>query len=192
MPLGALTAYRALFTRGELTSGQTLFIPGIGSGVATFLLQMAKAKDTRVIVSSRSEEKLKAAEELGADLCIQNEADWKEALQNETVDLVIESIGAATFSRSMDVLKSGGTMVIFGSSAGDDVQLNLPLFYNGQYDLRGSTMGSAEEFGEMLDFVERHQIKPVIDKTFRLSSIHDAYERMENGNQFGKIAIAIQ
>ncbi|HET7628736.1 MAG TPA: zinc-binding dehydrogenase [Bacillales bacterium] len=191
LPLGALTAYRALFTRGKLAAGQTVFIPGIGSGVATFLLQMGKAAGAKVVVSSRSEEKLQAARRIGADICLHNDEDWCEALKEETVALVIDSVGAATFQRSLDVLEPGGTMVVFGASAGDQVSLNLREFFYGQYNLLGSTMGSAEEFHEMLDFVERHDIKPIIDRTFELQTIHDAFKRLQEAEQFGKIVISI-
>ncbi|HET7579321.1 MAG TPA: zinc-binding dehydrogenase [Bacillales bacterium] len=192
LPLGALTAYRALFTRGGIRPRQTLFIPGVGSGVATFLVQMAKAAGARVIVTSRSEEKRNRALELGADRAIDSNADWQAELENEEIDLVIDSVGAATWNRSLDVLQRGGTMVVFGASAGDEVQVNIREFFYGQYNLLGSTMGSAEEFREMLQFIEEHGIKPVIDQVFPLTDAKQAFQRLEAGEQFGKIGLAIE
>ncbi|HET7579312.1 MAG TPA: zinc-binding dehydrogenase [Bacillales bacterium] len=192
LPLGALTAYRALFTRGKVESGRTVFIPGVGSGVATFLLQMAKAAGARVIVTSRSEEKRNRALELGVDRAIDTGSDWESELQKETIDLVIDSVGAATVNRSLGVLRPGGTMVIFGASAGDQVQLDLRSFFYGQYNLLGSTMGSSEEFREMLDLIEKHHIKPVVDQSFPLSEAKDAFGKLNEGKQFGKIALTIE
>src|SRR5690625_8023652 len=99
MVLTIITPYRALFTRGQANKDTTLFIPGIGSGVATFLLQFAKAVGATVYVTSRSEEKRQKALELGADKALSNEENWKEALAGEKVDVVIECVGAATFQR---------------------------------------------------------------------------------------------
>lgn len=188
--LGALTAYRALFTRGGLKPLQTVFIPGAGSGVATFLIQMAKAAGARVITSSRSEEKRQKAAALGADFVIDSNQAFDKAIE-EPVDLVIESVGAATWRQSLHVLKRGGTMVVFGASAGDEVQLNLRDFFYGQYNLLGSTLGSIEEFHEMLEFFNEHKLHPILDQTFSLHDSIQALKRLEEGKQFGKIGITI-
>ena len=191
LPLAALTAYRALFTRGKLKAGQHLLLPGIGSGVATFLLQMAKAAGARVTVTSRSEEKRNRALELGADCAIDSNGDWKEQMDGEKADLVIDSVGAATFDKSLRQTRLGGTIVVFGASAGEDIQLNLRKFFFGQYNLLGTTMGSSEEFQEMLAFIDSHKIKPVVDKMFSLDDGLDAFRRLENGEQFGKVGLLI-
>lgn len=191
LPLSALTGYRALMTRGGLRSGDTVFIPGIGSGVATYMVQMAKAKGAKVVVSSRSEEKLKKAKRIGADLALHNDSDWLEALGGEKVDLVIESVGAATFNRSLQLLKPGGTIVAFGASAGDEVALNLRAFFYNQWNLLGTTMGSIEEFYEMLHLFNQFQIHPVVDRVYELSAAGSALKLLEQGDQFGKIGIRI-
>ncbi|HET7657738.1 MAG TPA: zinc-binding dehydrogenase [Bacillales bacterium] len=191
LPLGALTAYRALFTRGKADAGMTVFIPGVGSGVATFLVQMAKAVGARVVVTSRSEEKRKRALELGADAAVDSNGDWKEALADERIDLVIESVGAATWNQSLEALRPGGTMVVFGASAGDEVTLNLRSFFYGQYNLLGSTMGSSEEFRDMLQFIEQHKIRPVVDEYFPLDQAKQAFRKLSEGKQFGKIGLTI-
>ena len=125
LALSALTGYRALFTQGGLKKGDTVFIPGAGSGVATYLIQFAKNSGARVIVSSRVEEKRMKALELGADIAIDTNGNWPEELVNETVDLVIESVGKATFNRSLDVLKPGGRIVVFGATTEDVIELDL-------------------------------------------------------------------
>src|SRR5699024_1150093 len=145
--------YRAMFTQGQLQQGQTVFIPGVGSGVNSFMIQMAKAFGAKVITTSRNEEKLEKARHLNFDIGLRTDDDWVEALKEETIDLVIESIGGATFNRSLDVLKRGGRLVIFGSSTNDVFEFNIRKFFYGQYKIIGSTMGSREELRELLAFV---------------------------------------
>lgn len=187
--LAGLTGYRAMFTQGQLEKGQTVFIPGAGSGVATFLISFAKSIGARVIVTSRSEQKRGAALELGADLAIDSSSDWTQELAGETIDLVIDSVGRATFNRSLSVLKKGGRIVVFGATTEDTVHFNLRAFFYGQYQLFGSTMGSREELREMLAFIEQHNVHPVFDRTFRLNEVKDAFTYLESNKQFGKIAI---
>ncbi|PYZ97763.1 alcohol dehydrogenase [Alteribacter lacisalsi] len=191
LSLAGLTAYRALFTRGKASKGMNVFIPGIGGGVATMLLQFAKAAGANAYVSSRSGEKRKAAEELGAVKAMDSQADWNEELGSTKMDLVIESVGAATFNRSLDTLRKGGTIVSFGSSTGDELNINLRKFFYGQYIFHGSTMGSNEEYRAMLDFVSTHQIKPVMDRTFPLEEYREAFDRLNRAEQLGKIAFIL-
>ncbi|AJD92748.1 alcohol dehydrogenase [Jeotgalibacillus malaysiensis] len=189
--LAGLTAYRALFTRGQVKEGMKVLIPGIGSGVATFLLQFAKAAGATVYVTSRSEEKRKKALELGADHAIDSEGDWEEALEGTKMDLVIECVGATTFNKSLKQLRKGGTIVTFGASAGDEVTINLRDFFYGQQNLLGSTMGSAEELDEMIAFIEKHQIHPVMDQVYDLADYKSAFDRIEKAEQLGKIGFKV-
>lgn len=191
LPLSALTGYRAMFTRGALKEGEAVFIPGIGSGVATYMLQMAKAVGAKVIVSSRSTEKLEKARDLGADITLENDQDWQKALKGETVDLVLESVGAATFHRSLGLLKEGGTVVAFGASAGDIIQLDLRQFFYNQWNLHGSTLGSIEEFLRMTDLFRKNKIRPVVDEVVPLEHAGEALQKLKAGTQFGKIGIRI-
>lgn len=191
LSLAALTAYRALFTRGCVQPQMKILIPGIGSGVATFLLQFAKAVGATVYVTSRSQDKCNKALELGADQAIDSHEDWTEALGEEKMDLIIESVGAATFNKSLDQLRPGGTLVTFGASAGDEVKINLRKFFYGQFNLLGSTMGSVEEYNEMLDFIHMHKIKPVLDHMYPLHQFAQAFNRMESATQLGKIGSLI-
>jgi zinc-binding alcohol dehydrogenase/oxidoreductase len=192
LSLSALTAYRVLFTKARVRAGMTVLVPGIGSGVATFLLQFAKASGLTVYVTSRSSDKCKKALELGADKAMNSNDDWEKALGGEKVDLVIESIGAATFNKSLKQLRQGGTIVTFGASAGDTVSINLRDFFYGQYNLIGSTMGSGEEYKEMINFIQEHQIRPVLDNMYSLEEFEQAFNRMENAAQLGKIGFYIR
>lgn len=191
LTLSALTGYRALVTRGQIKSGQTVFIPGAGSGVATYLIMFAKNLGARVIVTSRSEEKRQRALSLGADLALNTAEDWEAALQAETIDLVIESVGGATFNRSLAVLKKGGKIVVFGATTTDTVELNLREFFYGQYELIGSTMGSREELKEMLAHIEQYEVRPVVDKVFSLDEGKQAFDYLRNSENFGNVVFSI-
>ena len=189
LALPALTGFRALFTKGQLKNGDTLFIPGAGSGVATFLIQFAKNAGATVIVTSRSEEKLSQAKEIGADIAIPTDSDWVKELEGQTIDLVIDSVGGATFNRSLEVLKKGGRIVIFGATTADNVDFNLRSFFYGQYQLFGSTMGSREELRDMLQHIEEHGTHPVIDRVFSLDEAQEAFDYLAEGKQFGKVVL---
>ncbi|TFB15080.1 NAD(P)-dependent alcohol dehydrogenase [Filobacillus milosensis] len=191
LPLAALTAYRVLFTRGKVQKGDTVMLPGIGSGVLTFVLKYCKAIGARVIVTSRSEEKLEKAKGLGADVAIHTNSDWNEELKGESIDLLIESIGRATFNKSLKVIRKGGTIVTFGATTDDQVEIDIRHFFYGQFNLLGSTMGSAEEFRSMLDFIEENNIKPELDQMFKLSEYQEAFTYLRDSKNFGKIGFTI-
>lgn len=191
LALSSLTGYRALFTKGQLKKGDTLFLPGAGSGVATYIIQFAKAAGARVIVTSRSEDKRKRAEEIGADIALDTASDWVKELENETIDLVIDSVGRATFNRSLEVLKKGGKMVVFGATTEDTVELDLRAFFYGQFKLFGSTMGSREELRDLIAFMEKHEIHPIVGHTYKLDDVEQAFSLLKENKQFGKIAIQI-
>lgn len=191
LSLAALTAYRALITRANVKPNDTILLPGVGSGAVSFLLMYAKAIGSRVIVTSRSETKREKALELGADVAIDSNSNWDEVLKGEKVDIVIETVGAATFNQSISQLRKGGTIVTFGASAGDEVTLNIRDFFYGQYSMLGTTMGSRDEYREMLHFISRYKIKPIIDKVFPLRETKQALTRLDDAEQFGKIALKI-
>jgi len=191
LALAALTGYRAMFTKGNLKESQTVFIPGAGSGVATYLISFAKNIGARVIVTSRSEEKRKQALALGADIALDTNEDWVQALAAEKIDLVIDSIGRATFNRSLAVLKKGGRIVVFGATTEDQIDLNIREFFYGQYQLLGSTMGSREELRDMLEHIKKYETRPVVDKVFGLNDAVDAFKYVGESQQFGKVAFKI-
>lgn len=191
LALSALTGYRAMFTKGQIKKGETVFIPGAGSGVATYLISFAKNIGARVIVTSRDDAKLKQAKELGADLTLNTDSDWLDELKDETIDLVIDSVGRATFNRSLKVLKKGGRMVVFGATTEDTINLNLRDFFYGQYQLIGSTMGSKQELQAMIEHIEQYKTHPVIDRVYNLTEAQDAFDYLKENKQFGKIALTI-
>ena len=191
LSLSALTAYRALFTKGGVSEGMKVLIPGIGGGVANYLLQFAKAAGAMVYVTSRSQEKLGMALQHGAEKGLLHDEDWVEAMGGEKVDVVIESVGAATFDKSLDAVRRGGTIVTFGSSTGDLVTFDLRRFFYGQYTLKGSTMGSFEEYEAMIRFVEEHDLHPVVDAVYPAEQFKEAFQRLESAEQTGKIALQI-
>ena len=190
LSLSALTAYRAIFTKGGVSEGMKVLIPGIGGGVANYLLQFAKAAGAIVYVTSRSQEKLGMALQHGAKKGLLHDEDWVEGIGGK-VDVVIESVGAATFDKSLDAVRRGGTIVTFGSSTGDLVTFDLRKFFYGQYTLKGSTMGSFEEYEAMIRFVEDHDLHPVVDAMYPAEEFREAFQRLENAEQTGKIVLQI-
>lgn len=161
-------------------------------GVVTYLIQFAKNIGAKVIVTSRDKEKQRKAKELGADIAIDTNSDWKKELVDEVVDLVIESVGGDTFNRSLDILKKGGRMVTFGSSTEDVVPFDLRKFFYGQYKFFGSTMGSREELRGMIKHIETYNMQPVVDRTFPLDEAQEALGYIRDSKQFGKVAISIE
>ncbi|MCD8509566.1 MAG: zinc-binding dehydrogenase [Bacillus sp. (in: Bacteria)] len=195
LPLAGLTAYRALFTRGNLQKGETVVIPGIGGGVATFLLQMAVASEAEVFVTSSDDKKIDQAVKMGAKAGINyKNRDWPKQLKKLTggVDISIDTIGGETFSELINLAKPGSRIVTFGATAGPVPNLIMPLIFLKQLDILGTTMGTPEEFQQMLAFIDNHKITPIIDSTFRLRDIQEAHAHMEHGNLFGKIVLNIK
>jgi zinc-binding alcohol dehydrogenase/oxidoreductase len=193
LPLGGVTAYRALFTRGELKTGETVLITGVGGGVQTLALLFAKAAGARVIATSGSDDKLELAGRLGADVTLNYRTDpeWhKEARKAGPIDLAIDSAGGDTFAKITTIVRWGGRIVTYGGTTGDAKIRMFPIFWD-QLDIRGSSMGSPADFRAMLHFVTRHGIKPVIDGVYDLDEVTAAMERMQQANQFGKIVLRV-
>lgn len=195
LPLSALTAYRALITRGELKKDETVFIPGIGGGVALFALQIAVAKGARVFVSSSSDEKLERARHMGAAGGVNYRKDgWAKKLKNEmgAADLIIDGVGGETFNHLISIAKPGGRIVNFGATMGPVPEFLLPRAFFKHLDIRGTTMGSPQEFADMLMLFEQEKIHPMIDRHFPLEKAAEALRYMENGDSFGKIVLDIE
>jgi NADPH:quinone reductase-like Zn-dependent oxidoreductase len=194
IPLAALTAYRALVTRGEVKSGDTVVVPGIGGGVATFLVQMAVALGARVFVTSGSDEKIEFAKGLGAEGGMNyNVENWGKELRSMTgsVDLSVDSIGGEVFDTLLSIAKPGGRIVTFGATAGPVPKVVMPKVFLKQIDILGTAMGSPPEFAAMLELYEKHDLKPVINETFELKDAAAAQKHMEEGAGIGKIVLRI-
>lgn len=191
LSLSALTAYRALFTRGNLQQGQHVLIPGIGGGVATIAALMAKAAGARVSVTSRKETTLKAALNLHADRIFHSSDNWEKHLKDDPADLILDSIGSAIFHKYPGVMKPNGRIVMFGASSGEEVTFSSRAIFYPQIQMIGTSMGSEEEYISMLQFVEKHQIHPFVDTVYSLKDATKAFSSMLQGDRFGKIAISI-
>jgi NADPH:quinone reductase-like Zn-dependent oxidoreductase len=195
LPLGGLTAYRALFTRGKLQEGETVLIPGIGGGVASFLLQMAVAVKAKVFVTSSSEEKIRKAISMGASGGVNyKEEGWDRLLKEQmkgSADLIVDSVGGYSFSKLINIANNGGRIVSFGATAGPIPQIVMPKIFFKHLDILGSTMGSPRDFTNMLKLYEEHQLRPAIDSVFSLEEIQQAQDRIENGSNFGKVVLKI-
>ncbi len=194
LPLAALTAYRALVTRGQLQEGETVLVPGVGGGVATFLVQMASALGAKVFVTSGSEEKIEAAKELGAEGGVSYESEkWSKELKNMAggIDLSVDSIGGEVFNNLISLAKPGGRIVIFGATAGPAPKVMTIMAALKHLDIFGTAMGTAEEFGAMLDLYAEHGLKPRINETFSLENATDALQHMNENKGMGKIVLSI-
>lgn len=194
VPLSALTAYRALFSKARLRAKEKVLITGTGGGAALWALQFAVAYQARVFVTSGSEEKLKRAKELGAIGGFNyKDPEWAARAQKETggFDIIIDSAGGDQFSKLIELALPGGRIVNFGRTAGNITDISTRLLYWKQLSIHGSTMGTRDEFLSMIDFLESRKLKPVMDKTYPLTDIAQAFQRMEQGEHFGKIVLNI-
>jgi zinc-binding alcohol dehydrogenase/oxidoreductase len=195
-PLVFETAYRMLVTRAGLRAGETVFVWGIGSGVATAALAIAKALGARVIVTSSSEAKLERARELGADAVVNHAtgdvaAAVKRATGGAGMDVVVEHVGEATWKTSLAVVRPSGRVTVCGATSGPNPPAQLHRVWWKQLTIYGSTMGTREDFAGAFELVKSGRARPVIDEVFPLEEARAAHERMERGDQFGKIVLRI-
>ncbi len=196
LPLSYVTAWRMLMTRARLRPGQSVLIHGIGGGVALAALQLAKIAGAEVIVTSSSEQKLAKAVEIGADHTINYKSGDVAAMVKEIthglgVDVVLDTVGAATWPLDFAVAKRGGSIVLCGVTTGAMAETNLQALYWNQLNIFGSTMGSDEDFRLLLLTAASSGLVPIIDSTFPLSDVKKAVDKMEKGDQFGKIVLSI-
>jgi NADPH:quinone reductase-like Zn-dependent oxidoreductase len=186
LPLAGVTAYRALFSRGGLRSGETVVVLGAGSGVSTMAISLARMAGARVLVTSSSRAKIDRAVELGAaGGVLYTDPDW--ARQLEPADLVIDSVGA-TWPDSLSALKPGGRVVAFGATAGDQATIDVRPFYFGQFSLLGTTMGSPRDFAGLLGMLDPSW-RPAVEAVLGLDEAAAAHERMERRDGFGKLVL---
>lgn len=189
-----LTAWRMLVTRAQLKPWETVLVFGIGGGVSLAALQLARAMGAKVIVSSRSDAKLARALEMGAELGLNSSTQdvAKQVLAHtggRGVDVVIENVGQAVWSAAMKSLVRGGRLVTCGATSGDQPPADLRRIFIRQLQILGSTLGTLSEFADLLAFVQRQKIVPVIDSELPLERVHEALDRLESGQQFGKVAL---
>ena len=195
LPLAGLTAWRALFTRAQLTGGERVLITGVGGGAALFALQFAVAAGAPTWVTSSSPHKIARAEKLGAQGGVNyREADWAAQLQKKAgglFDVIIDSAGGEGFGKLVELTKPGGRIAFFGATTGNPPGLDLRRCFFRQISLLGTTMGSPADFAGMVRFVELHRLTPVVDRVFPLAETEAAFRHMEAAAQFGKIGLSI-
>ncbi|WP_353131062.1 zinc-binding dehydrogenase [Parapedobacter pyrenivorans] len=194
LPLGGLTAYRALFSRAALKAGERVLVAGVGGGVATFALQWAAHAGAAVYVTSGTAAKIEKAVTIGAkDGALYTDDNWLQQLQEKAggFDVIVDSALGEGFAQHLDLANPGGRIVFFGGTAGNIPALNARKIFWKQLSLLGTTMGSPADFADMLAFVNQHGIKPVIDSIYPLEDAERALRLMDNSAQFGKIVLRI-
>ncbi len=184
LPTAWLTAYRMLFTRSGLRSGDTVLVQGAGGGVATALVVLAKVGGFRVWVTSRDEGKRAHALELGADAAFESGARLPER-----VDAVMETVGEATWSHSLKALKPGGRIVVSGATSGANPPADLNRVFFLQLSVVGSTMGTRDELVALAAMCADQGVRPLVDSTFALREARVAFERLASGAAFGKVVL---
>lgn len=194
LPLAGLTAYRALYTRARLASGESLLILGAGGGVATIGVSLAVATGAEVWVTSSSGTSIRNAVGMGASGGVNyRDVDWisrarRLSPSGKGFDVVLDSVGL--WRDSLEVLRPGGRLVVLGSSQSEQAQLDVRPFYFGQYDLLGTTMGSPRDFVAMLDVMAQPQAAaPPIREVLALDEVSRAHMLLESGGGFGKIVL---
>jgi NADPH:quinone reductase-like Zn-dependent oxidoreductase len=192
-PLTFLTAWRMLTTRARLSAGETLLVVGAGAGVAAAAIALGKHLGARVFATSRSEEKRRRAEELGAESTFASEGFSKavrEATGGRGVDVVFEHVGPATLEDSIRSVRKGGRIVFCGSTSGVKAELNMPRLFLNQVEFLGSTMGNASEFESVLEALAAG-VAPSVDSVYPLDQVRAALEHLDRGEQFGKVILQV-
>jgi zinc-binding alcohol dehydrogenase/oxidoreductase len=195
-PLVFETAYRMLVTRAGLQEDEWVLVWGVGGGVASAALVLAKALGARVIATSSSDEKLERAREAGADAVVNHEsgdvaAAVKEATGGHGADVVVEHVGEATWKTSLQAAATEGRVVVCGATSGPNPPAQLHRIWWKQLSILGSTMGTRADFAGVYDLVARGTAKPIVDRVFPLSEAAAAHEYLEGGKQFGKVVLKI-
>jgi NADPH:quinone reductase-like Zn-dependent oxidoreductase len=190
------TAWRMLVTRGNIQPGQDLFIHGIGGGVSTAALAIAKMSSCRVFVSSSSDEKLERARALGADFCYNYSRDDVVAhVMRDTgkrgVDVVVDNAGASTWLQSLQLARKGGKLLTCGATTGANPRTEIRLIFWKQLQVLGSTMSSVAEYRTLIGLLARGLLKPTISRVFPLEEGCQALQYLREGQQFGKVVLTL-
>jgi NADPH:quinone reductase-like Zn-dependent oxidoreductase len=194
IPLAGLTAYRALVTRARVQRGETVLITGIGGGVATLALLIARHAGARVFVTSGSDAKIARARQLGAEGGVNYTHDgWAKQVQSlcgDGPDVIVDSAGRDVFPALLEIVKPGGRIVTFGATTGSPSTVEVRRIFWKQVSILGSTMGTPAEFAGMLALFDG-PLTPIVDRVYPLLAAPDAHRRMDQADQFGKIVLEI-
>jgi NADPH:quinone reductase-like Zn-dependent oxidoreductase len=183
LPTAWLTAYRMLTTKGRLPDGGSVLVQGAGGGVATAAVVLAGALGARTYATSRDAAKRDRIAALGAT------AFEPGARLPERVDVVIETVGAATFDHSMKCATRGGRIVVSGATSGHLPQVNLRRVFALEIEIVGSSMGTPDELRDLLKLCVDTGVRPVIDAEYGFSQVREAFERLHSGEVFGKVVL---
>jgi NADPH:quinone reductase-like Zn-dependent oxidoreductase len=194
--LASLTAYRMVAAKAKVQAGERVLIWGIGGGVALAALQLAKARGATVWVTSSDPAKLARATALGADHTLNHATDdvprlIRSVTGKRGVDVVIDSVGSATWTRSLGSLGRGGRLVTCGGTSGPMVETDVRRLFMNQWTISGSTMGSEAEWAAVVSEFRAGRLRPPIDSVYPLAEARAAYARLQSGQQFGKVVIRI-
>jgi len=194
--LVTLTAWRMIVTRARVRAGETVLVWGFGGGVALAAMRIAKLLGARTIVTSSSDAKLQEARRLGADVTFnhrtQKVAQEVRALtQKRGVDVVVDNVGEGTWNDSLRMLGRGGRLVTCGATTGPNVAMDARRLFWYQWTIMGSTMGNLAEYAEVVRRLGQGELRPVVDRVFPLADVRAALERLERGEQLGKIVVEI-
>lgn len=190
------TAWHSLVTRGMVKAGETVAIVGAGGGVNSASIQIAKYLGARVIVIGSNAEKLTQAQSIGADVLIDRskEVDWSKAVflatEKRGADVIVDNVGT-TFPLSLRTLRKGGRLLTVGNSAAPRFEIDNRFVFGKHLSILGSTMSTISEFREVMDLVFAGKLQPILDQTFPLKEAAAAQERLERGENFGKITLDI-
>lgn len=194
LPLGGLTAFRALFRKGELRAGQNVLISGFGGGVAQFAFLFAKAADANVYITSGSDDKIEKALKMGAKggYNYKKQTTYDELWKTKGgFDLIIDSAGGDQINNFIKMLRPAGKLVFYGATNGKPDKVDLYRMFWNQLSLMGTTMGSDQEFQEMLAFVSKHQIRPIVDSIRPFSKLAESFSDIAKPNKVGKIVFQV-
>ena len=192
--LVTLTAWRMLIHRAAVRPGESVLVVGSGGGVNSMSIQVAKFAGAFVYAVASDEKKAQLAKELGADFVLdRSQVDWGREIYKLTgkrgVDVVVDNVGQATLMKSMQALARSGRVVIVGNTSGPQIEIDIRLIFGKQISLIGSTMGTHQDFKDVLALLWAGKLKPVIDRVMPLSEGREAYEIMQQGDQLGKIVL---
>ena len=192
LPLCGITAYNAVVNKGNIQPENNVLVTGIGGGVAQFAAAFCKILNAKVSVSSGNEEKLLKAKKIGYVGYNYKFENYEKSMVSESkdfFDVIIDGAGGDSFNRLLSKLKISGKYIVYGATAGVDVNLNLPSLFFGQYEIKGVTMGSDSDFKNMISFVTKNKMYPIISSEYDFDSATEAFNEMKVHNQFGKIII---
>ena len=194
--LVTLTAWRMVVTRARVQAGETVLVWGIGGGVALAAMRIAKLKGARVIVTSSSDAKLEQARALGADVALNHKSkkvsqEVRALTGKRGADVVIESAGEATWDESLRALGRGGRLVTCGGTTGPKVGVDLRRLFWYQWSIMGATMGNLAEYREIVRVLGTGELRPVIDRVYPFAEARAAFERLDRGEQLGKIVVSV-